>query len=167
MFSSFSFWDHLLFKSWFWLILHCLQAVFFTLPEDKLVVPDLTTRASEYCWWSLLGNSLKGYFMCSAVCLWNPKTRFASKPRGPQIDSLDKGVALKFDLCFHSSTADQFQNRWGKSKRESRNFEMLKYLSGYWDIPVNISNHIHFKLWMKLLIHSQTLMAVSLKCGNR
>ena len=43
-FSSYSFWVNLLFILWFPLLLHCLWVGFVPCPEDKLMIPDLTTR---------------------------------------------------------------------------------------------------------------------------
>ena len=51
LFSSYSFWINLLFILWFHLIFHCLKVVLLPYPGYKLMVPDLTTRACEYCWW--------------------------------------------------------------------------------------------------------------------
>ena len=47
-------WLNLIFLSWFSLIFHCMKAVFVLCPENKLMVPDLTTKDCENYWWFLL-----------------------------------------------------------------------------------------------------------------
>ena len=50
-----NFFANLLFILWFSLIIfHCLKAGFVPCPGDILMVPALTTRGCEYCWWFLL-----------------------------------------------------------------------------------------------------------------
>ena len=51
MFSSYSFWTNFI-SGFFW-IFHWLKAGFVPCPGDKLMVPDLTTRECDYCWWFL------------------------------------------------------------------------------------------------------------------
>ena len=55
MFSVYSFWADLLFNIlWLSFIFNCLNAGIASCLGDKLMVPDLTNRDYEYCWWFLL-----------------------------------------------------------------------------------------------------------------